>query len=112
AIAVSMSAGLARDLSALATRQTHREWQIAQELKRLGIDPGDAVALLGHEGIRRPLTTTGLISAKFASSRKSLRRASPHSGLPIPRTGFSCSRCSPKPAQRRSSPELPRPFPR
>src|SRR5215813_5619321 len=50
AIAVSMSAGLARDLRALVTRQTHREWQVAQELKRLGVDPGDAVALLGHEG--------------------------------------------------------------
>ena len=50
AIAVSMSAGLARDLRALVTRQTHREWQVAQELKRLGVDPGDTVALLGHEG--------------------------------------------------------------
>jgi len=50
AIGVSMAAGLARDLSALATVQPHREWQIAQELKRLGVNPGDTVALLGHEG--------------------------------------------------------------
>jgi hypothetical protein len=50
AIVVSMSAGLARDLSALATKQTHRQWQVAQELMHLGVHPGDAVALLGHEG--------------------------------------------------------------
>ena len=50
AIGASMAAGLARDLSALATVQPHREWQIVQELKRLGVAPGDTVAVLGHEG--------------------------------------------------------------
>jgi hypothetical protein len=50
AIGISMGAGLAREVSALTAPPVHREWQIAQELKRLGVNPGDTVALLDHEG--------------------------------------------------------------
>jgi hypothetical protein len=45
-----MTAQFARELSLIAKAQVNREWQIAQDLKRLGVNSGDSVALLGHEG--------------------------------------------------------------
>jgi hypothetical protein len=50
AIGLSMTAQFARELSLIAKGQVNNEWQIAQELKRLGVNSGDSVALLGHEG--------------------------------------------------------------
>ena len=50
AISISMTAQFARDFSQIAKGQVNRDWQIAQDLRRLGINSGDSVALLGHEG--------------------------------------------------------------
>ena len=50
AISISMTAQFARDLSQITKAQVNRNWQIAQDLKRLGVNSGDSVALLGHEG--------------------------------------------------------------
>jgi hypothetical protein len=45
-----MTAQFARELSLIAKGQVNREWQIAQDLKRLGVNSGDSVALLSHDG--------------------------------------------------------------
>ena len=50
AISISMIAQFASELSQIAKGQPNRNWQIAQDLKRLGVNSGDSVALLGHEG--------------------------------------------------------------
>jgi hypothetical protein len=50
AISISMTAQFARDLSQIEKGEINRNWQIAQDLRRLGVNSGDSVALLGHEG--------------------------------------------------------------
>jgi hypothetical protein len=50
AIVVSLTAQVATELSQIAKGQANISWQIAQDLKRLGINSGDSVAILGHEG--------------------------------------------------------------
>ena len=50
AITISMTAQFASELSQIAKGQENRNWQIAQDLKRLGVNSGDSVALLGQEG--------------------------------------------------------------
>jgi hypothetical protein len=50
AIGVSMTAQFARELSLIAKGQVNTEWEIAQDLKRLGVNSGDSVALLSREG--------------------------------------------------------------
>jgi hypothetical protein len=50
AIGLSLTAQLIADLSQIAKGQPNTVWQAAQDLRRLGIDSGDSVALMGHEG--------------------------------------------------------------
>jgi hypothetical protein len=50
AISISVTAQFAGELSQIAKGQANRNWQLAEDLKRLGVNSGDSVALLGHEG--------------------------------------------------------------
>jgi hypothetical protein len=50
AIGLSLTARLTAELSQIAKRQPHTVWNAAQDLKRLGINSGDSVALMGDEG--------------------------------------------------------------
>jgi len=50
AIGLGLTTQLTAELSEIAKGQPNTVWQAAQELKRLGINSGDSVALMGHEG--------------------------------------------------------------
>jgi hypothetical protein len=50
AIGLSLTAQLTAELSQIAKGQPNTVWLAAQDLRHLGINSGDSVALMGHEG--------------------------------------------------------------